>query len=393
MQYENPYGVFSPYPAPYINGNPATGVAGSIPDAAVFQNPQTEIVNAITLSGFTPTDNDLFQLSRAIRQGNNYEVASGTANNYAVTTNLQLAGYEAGLTIRVQIPITNTGDSYINIDGLGLRHIINTNGTILAAGQLVASGIAELVDDGTELQLVNGSGGGATGPAGATGAAGPAGPGSPVRILYEGPGTSGTLTVASSGETRAKVRGWAGGGGGGGSFGANSGGAGGGGGGFFEILVTGLTPSQTISWSVGSGGAAGNASPTGGGNGGGTVFGIYATANGGGGGGPGNGTFSVAPGFGGTVALGGGAVGLTVTGYGGGAAALINVPAGSGYGIYAGVGGGTFGTSTTGPGLSDSVQGNTGLPGNSPGGGAMGGGWGAAGAAGGGGFLIIEMLP
>ena len=390
MQYEPPYGTAGN--TPYVNGNPATGQQGSIPPAAAIQNPQTEIVNAISNSGFTPSDADLQQLSRAIRQGNNYLVASGTANNYAVTSDLPLDEYRAGLTLRVLIPISNTGDSYINVDGLGQRHIINTNGTNLASGQMAAAGIVELTDDGTEYQLVNGSVSGATGPAGATGPTGPAGPSSPTRLLYFGPG-SGNLTVASSGETRAKVRGWGGGGGGGGSYGVGSGGAGGGGGGYFEIYVTGLTASQSIAWSVGGPGAGGNASPTGGGNGGGTVFGAYATANGGGGGGAGSSTFSLAPGAGGTYSIESGVAGFGIVGGGGGSAAEISVPTGDGIGIYAGAGGAAFGTSVTQPGLSTQSVANIGFPGNAFGGGGEGGGWGAQGASGAEGFLIVEMLP
>lgn len=390
MQYEPPYGTTGN--TSYVNGNPATGQQGSIPPAAAIQNPMTEIVNAITNSGFTPSDGDLEQLSRALRQGNNYLVATGTANNYSVTSNLPLDTYRQGLTLRVQIPISNTGDSFINVDGLGPRHIINTSGTNLASGQMAAGGIVELTDDGTEFQLVNGSVSGSTGPTGATGATGPAGPSSPTRILYLAPG-SGNITVAGSGETRAKVKGWGGGGGGGGSFGVNSGGAGGGGGGYFECLVTGLTATQVIPWTVGSGGNGGTGAPTGGSNGGGTTFGTYATANGGGGGGGGTSGPSVGGGGGGTGSLAGGVNGFTVQGGPGGAAAEVVVQPGSVTGIYAGAGGASFGASVSQPALSTQLVPTVGFAGNPFGGGGQGGGWGAGGAVGAEGFLIVEMLP
>ena len=65
MKYQNPYGTTGTN-IPYINGNPATGVEGSIPPAAAIQYPMTEIVNVITNAGLTPSDSDLQQLWEAI---------------------------------------------------------------------------------------------------------------------------------------------------------------------------------------------------------------------------------------------------------------------------------------------------------------------------------------
>ncbi|WLT09657.1 DUF2793 domain-containing protein [Bartonella apihabitans] len=67
MKYNAPFGAANP-DAPYINGNPSIGLAGSIPPAESIEFPQREIVKAITDAGMVPDNSDLGQLSKAIRQ-------------------------------------------------------------------------------------------------------------------------------------------------------------------------------------------------------------------------------------------------------------------------------------------------------------------------------------
>lgn len=67
MKYNAPFGAANP-DAPYINGNPSIGVAGSIPPAESIEYPQREIVKAIIDAGMVPANDDLGQLSKAIRQ-------------------------------------------------------------------------------------------------------------------------------------------------------------------------------------------------------------------------------------------------------------------------------------------------------------------------------------
>ncbi|MBP2494928.1 hypothetical protein ABID82_007287 [Methylobacterium sp. PvP062] len=66
MQYNKPFDQTNPA-AGYVNGNPATNTAGSIPCAEGLEYPQREIVNAITAAGLTPTNGDLTQLAQAIK--------------------------------------------------------------------------------------------------------------------------------------------------------------------------------------------------------------------------------------------------------------------------------------------------------------------------------------
>jgi hypothetical protein len=65
MKYTQPFGVVDPN-ASYVNGNPATGTAGSIPPAAALEAAQREIVNCITQAGLTPDPANLTQLWQAI---------------------------------------------------------------------------------------------------------------------------------------------------------------------------------------------------------------------------------------------------------------------------------------------------------------------------------------
>lgn len=52
--------------ASYVDGNPATGSTGSIIPAGALENPQREIVNAITDAGLTPSASSNSQLAQAI---------------------------------------------------------------------------------------------------------------------------------------------------------------------------------------------------------------------------------------------------------------------------------------------------------------------------------------
>jgi hypothetical protein len=65
MQYTQPFGVTDPN-ASYVNANPATGAAGSIPPGAALEAAQREIVYCITQAGLSPSSANLTQLWQAI---------------------------------------------------------------------------------------------------------------------------------------------------------------------------------------------------------------------------------------------------------------------------------------------------------------------------------------
>jgi hypothetical protein len=154
MKYVPPYGTTDPN-AGYINGNPAQGLKGSIPPAAVFQNPQTEIVNMISKSHFVPTDADLLQLTEAIRsQYINTVVDTGSVNVLSVACDPPLQSYTRGLLLRVLVYNTNTDQCTIDA-GCGRVNVHRTSGAALAPGDLVAGGLYDMGYDGTSFQLIN----------------------------------------------------------------------------------------------------------------------------------------------------------------------------------------------------------------------------------------------
>lgn len=52
----------------YVNANPSLGIPGSTVPGEALQHTMTEIINAITAAGLTPSDVDLTQLTQAIKQ-------------------------------------------------------------------------------------------------------------------------------------------------------------------------------------------------------------------------------------------------------------------------------------------------------------------------------------
>jgi hypothetical protein len=68
MQYNQPADQPNNPSAPYINGNPAAGIQGSIVPAAAVEYPQREIVACINAVGLTPTNGNLAQLLASLQR-------------------------------------------------------------------------------------------------------------------------------------------------------------------------------------------------------------------------------------------------------------------------------------------------------------------------------------
>jgi hypothetical protein len=132
MQYNQPYGKpaeVNPGDQPYINGNPGTGTAGSIPPAASIEYPQREIVALINATGVAPANSDLSQLARGVQHGLNFAVAAGTPN--AISVNLlpvPLVIHE-GFVLWVRTIATNTDAVYVDVNALGGMEVLLMDGT------------------------------------------------------------------------------------------------------------------------------------------------------------------------------------------------------------------------------------------------------------------------
>src|SRR5215472_17246512 len=128
MQYNQPYGVTDPN-APYINGDPSVGQAGSIPPAASIEYPQREIVNFLTDSGLTPTNSDLHQLAKSVQIGTvMYGIDVGPVNAVAITLSPARSFASRARTATRGPP--NAGPGSVNI--------VRRGGAVLQAGDLPA---------------------------------------------------------------------------------------------------------------------------------------------------------------------------------------------------------------------------------------------------------------
>ena len=154
MDYNAPTGSVDPN-APYVGKNVGAGIQGSKVPPKAIELTQREIVNAITDSGQTPSNDDPTQLAQAIRRNIPIGTAGGTAN--AITTALSPVP-SAWAKLRlflVKITTTNTDASTIAPNGLSPRSIKRNDGaTNVGAGDLPNGGVALFLNDGTNVQLV-----------------------------------------------------------------------------------------------------------------------------------------------------------------------------------------------------------------------------------------------
>jgi hypothetical protein len=149
-----PYGISDPN-ASYINGDPSQARMGSIPPAEAFEHPMRELVAVISHSNEIPDGGDLEQVSKGVRsQFMNYCEDTGSVNVLSVAINPPLVAYTIGLPLRVKVRNTNTGPATIDA-GAGRVSIRLPNGAELAASDIFAGGLAELVYDGTFFQMIN----------------------------------------------------------------------------------------------------------------------------------------------------------------------------------------------------------------------------------------------
>ena len=90
------------------------------------------------------------------RDDNNGTVATtGAANTYAFAAPSTYTAYADGDMFMVEINATNTGASTLDVDSVGLKSIVTTNGAALTGGELVSGGRYWMNYDGTNFQVLN----------------------------------------------------------------------------------------------------------------------------------------------------------------------------------------------------------------------------------------------
>ena len=129
----------------FTDGNAASGIAPTIVPAEWLNAVQAELCNLVTKTGQTLTKNAFTQVAQAIQSGKlNYGVDSGAANAYAVTYTLPLGALFTGLTVSFQALHTNTGNSTLNVSGLGASPIYGAAHVALQGGEILADGYIEV---------------------------------------------------------------------------------------------------------------------------------------------------------------------------------------------------------------------------------------------------------
>lgn len=153
MRYNEPYGGAAD--APYVNGDPSIGRAGSIPPAASIEYPQREIANFVTDAGLVPSNADLHQLAKAVQNSKViYARDNGVANALQITLTPAIAALTEGMTFLVRVLAQNTGPATINVNATGAVAIVHpTDFSPLAPLELNPNSIVCLVFDGVRFQL------------------------------------------------------------------------------------------------------------------------------------------------------------------------------------------------------------------------------------------------
>jgi hypothetical protein len=134
--YNQPFGAAAN--APYINGNPAAGIQGSIFPAAGMENPQRELVNFIADTGQTPNNANLRQLGLGVQGGRtNFNTAGGTANSLTLTLAPVPAALTPGMRVWFRVAAATTSTSVtLNVNGIGAKPIKTAQGGNLPVGEL-----------------------------------------------------------------------------------------------------------------------------------------------------------------------------------------------------------------------------------------------------------------
>lgn len=82
--------------------------------------------------------------------------SGGSANAQTITLSPTLTAYVAGQTFRFKAGFTNSGNTTLNVNGIGAVALLSSaTGGQIAPGQLVANLVFEVIYDGTQFQLIN----------------------------------------------------------------------------------------------------------------------------------------------------------------------------------------------------------------------------------------------
>lgn len=158
MLYNPPTGSTDPN-ASYVSKNVAAGQQGSKLPRMAAEGPQREIVNAIVAAGLTPSNNDLFQLTKAVRSGAlNYFRDTGVQNALKITPSPVFLVMGEGQPFRIKTLFAPSGDSSLFVNSLAGVPIRKSGNNALTGGEWAAGDIIEVEYDGANYQLLGSQG-------------------------------------------------------------------------------------------------------------------------------------------------------------------------------------------------------------------------------------------
>ncbi|WP_340013386.1 phage tail protein [Paenibacillus sp. FSL K6-1318] len=138
-----------------------------IPDASLTQKGKVKLsnkTNGISESE-APTEKALGEVMTAaqsaqgiINNRNGYGTTTNSGNAYLVTLTPAPTAYVDGLRITIKINVANTGAVTINVNGLGAKSVLKSNGSAIASNAFRVNSVYSLVYNGTNF-ILQGEGG------------------------------------------------------------------------------------------------------------------------------------------------------------------------------------------------------------------------------------------
>jgi hypothetical protein len=84
-----------------------------------------------------------------------FGVTTGSNNAYTINLNPAPSHYEPGMEIAFKANFANSGNSTLNVNGLGTVNIYKSVSTALSANDILNGQIVKVIYDGTNFQIMN----------------------------------------------------------------------------------------------------------------------------------------------------------------------------------------------------------------------------------------------
>jgi hypothetical protein len=111
---------------------------------------------AALASTTTPSgSNQYISQSDLQKSAESYAADAGSTDTYAITLSPVPAAYTTGMVVRFKANTINTGAATLNVNTLGAKSILRTDGSALQDGDIQASQIVELIYNGTSFLMLS----------------------------------------------------------------------------------------------------------------------------------------------------------------------------------------------------------------------------------------------